>query len=208
MANSLVVQGKFQRLIRLNTPLEVAFTYFTDFGYVLPRLPEIERVMRFKDGRYRMLFMADDGRGHEMGIVFDIRHEVKENSHIKMVALPVSRQDLSGDGLSKGPGPLFPGLFSGEVIFTENGDQIEVAYIVNLVVEIEVPRFLSFMPRPVLHKLGDSLMQLKLHSIGNGFADNLLADFSTWFNRHQQDLAVASPVTAVSVMAAPLSNLS
>ena len=204
MLNNLVVQGNFERLIRLKAPLEVAYTYFTDFGHILPRLPEIERVLRYKDGRYRMLFMADDGRGHEMGIVFDIRHELIENSHIRMISLPVSRQDLSGDQLSKGVGPMFPGMFSGEVIFTPKDDQIEIAYLVNIVVEVEVPRFLSFMPKTVLQKLGDSLMQLKLHNIGVGFADKLVDDFDEWC-----EAKTLSPQTfsRVSMVGAAATNL-
>ncbi|HEX2916073.1 MAG TPA: DUF1997 domain-containing protein [Chloroflexia bacterium] len=182
MLNLIGVQGNFQRLIKLETELETAYAYLTDFNHVLPRLPEVDRVLRYRDGRYRMIFSADDGRGHEMGVVFDIRHELVEHQHIKMISIPVSRQELSGDRMHKSKGPLFPGLFSGEVIFTERTDYIEITYRVDLLIEIEVPRFLNFMPHNVLQKLGDSLMQFKLHSIGDGFADKLASDFEGWQN--------------------------
>ncbi len=201
MANQMVVQGNFQRFIRLQTPLPVAYTYFTDFNHVLPRLPEIERVMRFRDGRYRMIFGADDGRGHQMSIVFDIRHELVENQHIKIVSLPVSRQDLSEDSNMHGVGPLFGGMFNGEVVFTQRADRIDIGYSVNLVVEVEVPRFLSFIPRPVLQKLGESLMQLKLHNIGDGFAERLTNDFEEWCLTHSERLA-AIPDLNLSQVAA------
>lgn len=184
MANQMSVQGNFQRFIRLETDLETAYTYFTDFKHVLPRLPEVERVMHYKDGRYRMIFGADDGRGHEMGVVFDIRHELDELRQIRMVSVPVSQQDI-GDKFSNKGGPLFAGMFSGEVVFTPGFNQVEVSYRVNLLVEIEVPRFLSFMPRNVLQKLGDSLMQFKLHSVGDGFAERLTGDFGDWCTQNQ-----------------------
>lgn len=206
MANLLSVQGNFQRHIRLQTPLEVAYTYFTDFNYVLPRLPEIERVLRYRDGRYRMIFAADDGRGHEMGIVFDIRHELLENRHIKMVSVPVSQHELSGgDSLSRSTGPLFPGMFSGEVVFNENNIGVEVVYRVNLLVEIEVPRFLNFMPRPVLQKLADSLMQLKLHTVGDGLANRLTTDFGEWHSQREVDGRAAHGIKIMQ-MAVPELN--
>ncbi len=188
MSNQMAVQGTFQRFMRLQTPLETAFAYFTDFNHILPRLPEIDRVMRYRDGHYRMIFMADDGRGHEMGIVFDIRHELVENRHIKMISLPVSLQELSGDKLSKGNSPLFPGHFNGEVIFSERANQIEIVYRVDLLIEIEVPRFLNFVPKPLMQKMGDSLMQLKLHNVGDGFADRLIGDFGEWHTRNAPHL--------------------
>ncbi len=182
--NTMSVQGKFQRFIRLQTPLETAFAYFTDFAYVLPRLPEIGRVLRYRDGRYRLIFMSDDGRGHEMGIVFDIRHEIVENRHVKMIAIPVNQHELTGDRASQGTAPLFPGLLNGEVILTERHGQIEVVYRLDLFIEIEVPRFLSFIPKPMLQKIGESLMQFKLHAVGDGFAERLTEDFVEWNKRH------------------------
>lgn len=181
-AQCMAVQGEFERIIRLETEVETALAYFTDFNYVLPRLPEIERVLRYSDGRYRMVFTADDGRGHEMGVVFDIRHEIIENRQIKIHSIPLTENDLRNDSrmAQHHKGPLFPGRFSGETIFHQRGSQIEVLYRVQLHIEIEVPRFLNFMPKKVLQQLGDTLMKVKLHKVGDGLAERMAGDFGEW----------------------------
>lgn len=180
MSEMLAVQGQFERIIRLETSLEHAYAYFTDFGYVLPRLPEISRILRYRDGRYRMIFMADDGRGHEMGIVFDIQHELEPGRHIKMVAVPLALEQLRKDQLNGSNSPLFPGLFNGEVLFAQHPGAIEVVYRVKLNIEIEVPRFLALMPKNVLQRIGDGLMRMKLHQVADGFANRVTVDFKEW----------------------------
>jgi hypothetical protein len=180
-AQVMAVQGDFERLIRLNTDLDSASAYFRDLNYLLPRLPEIERVLRYSDGRYRMIFSADDGRGHEMGVVFDIRHEVIENRHIKIHSIPISESDLRNDSrLAHSKGPLFPGRFSGETLLHIRENHIEIIYRVNLHIEIEVPKFLSFMPRKMLQQIGDTLMKVKMHRVGDGLAERLIEDFDEW----------------------------
>lgn len=193
MAQYVAVQGDFERVILLQSTIETAFDYFTDFNFVLPRLPEIDRVMRYADGRYRMVFGADDGRGHEMGIVFDIRHELTDNRHIKIVSLPLSEEELHKDPrMNQNNGPLFPGRFSGETLFRERGQQIEVIYRARLAIEIEVPRFLSFMPRRVLQQIGDTMMNVKLHNVADGLAERLGSEFSDWCEANQVRLPVAA----------------
>jgi len=195
MTQYVAVQGDFERLIRLESGIETVYSYFTDFNYILTRLPEIDRVLRYSDGRYRMVFMADDGRGHEMGIVFDIRHELNENRHIRMVSLPLTEQDLRDDprmSSSHSHGPLFPGRFAGETIFYDRGTHSEVVYRAQLNIEIEVPRFLSFMPRKVLQQIGDTLMKLKLHTVGDGLAQNMVEEFEGWRELNQEKLLVQS----------------
>ncbi|MEI6046366.1 MAG: DUF1997 domain-containing protein [Chloroflexota bacterium] len=186
-AQCVAVQGDFERCIRLETELETAYAYFSDFSYVLPRLPEIDRVLHYSDGRYRMIFGADDGRGHDMGIVFDIRHEFLTDRHIKIHSVPLSTQDLHNDPrLANSKGPLFPGRFSGETLFHKRGNHIEVVYRAELHIEIEIPRFLSFMPRRVVQQLGDGLMNLKLHKVGNGLAERMASDFTEWHSLKQK----------------------
>jgi hypothetical protein len=189
------VQGNFQRHMHLATHLEMAYAYFTDYNHILPRLPEVDRVMRYRDGRYRMIFMADDGRGHDMGVVFDIKHEVVENRMVKMVSIPVSPHELAGDRLAKGQAPLFPGLMNGEVLLNDRVGHVEVSYRLNLLIQIEVPGFLYFIPKPVLQKIGDGLMQYKLHSVGDGFAERLVDDFGDWHNRNAVRVAAGQTVT-------------
>lgn len=185
MMQMLAVRGQFERVIRLNTPVEHAYSYFTDFSYVLPRLPEIDRIIRYRDGRYRMIFSADDGRGHEMSIVFDIRHELEPNRSIKMRSVPLTLERLHSDKLISSNNPLFPGIFEGETLFVEQASHTEVIYRVNLFIEIEVPRFLQFMPKNVLQGIGDTLMRLKLHQVADGFANRVTADFGNWLEPYQ-----------------------
>jgi hypothetical protein len=179
MTNIMSVQGNFQRFIRLHTHQDLAFAYFTDFNHILPRLPEVDRVLRYKDGRYRMIFMADDGRGHEMGVVFDIRHETIHNRVVKMISVPIDPQDLNKKTAAGEP-PLFPGKMSGEVVLRQQVGHVEVIYQLELLIEIDVPGFLSFIPKPVLQKIGDSLMKYKMHAIGDGYADRMVEEYQDW----------------------------
>ncbi len=198
-AQMVAVQGNFERFIRLDTEIDTAYSYFTDFNYVLPRLPEIERVLRYSDGRYRMIFSADDGRGHAMGIVFDIRHEMDANQHIKMLSVPVSEFDLKNDPrlvASKAKGPLFPGSFSGETLFHDRGRHIEVVYRAQINIEIEVPRFLQFMPRKVLQQLGETLMKVKLNKVSEGMAGRMEEDFGEW--QEQNSIKLIKPSKSVA----------
>ncbi len=191
MVHYVAVQGDFERSIRLEEDLEVVYSYFTDFNFILPRLPEIERVLRYADNRYRMIFGADDGRGHELGIVFDIRHEMLENRHIKMVSLPVAQHDIQQDPrLQNSKGPLFPGKFSGETLFHQQPNHIEVIYRVRLEIEIEVPHFLNFLPKKMLQQIGDTMMKVKLSSVGDGMARRMSMDFQEWCEANRAKLPV------------------
>ncbi|MEI7557037.1 DUF1997 domain-containing protein [Candidatus Chlorohelix sp.] len=183
MGDLVGVSGDFRRIIRLDAPVEVVYNYFTDFSYVLPRLPEVNRVLHFKDGRYRMIFSADDGRGHDMGVVFDVRHEVVENHIVKMVPVPINPHELKK---SMGPnvGVMFPGSFGGEATLKQHSNHCEIIYKVNLKIDIEVPQFLSFLPMPMLRKMGDGLMSLKLNKVGEGMSQNVPSDFKHWVDKN------------------------
>jgi hypothetical protein len=183
MSDKVGVTGQFQKTLRLEAPLELVYGYFTDFNFVLPRLPEIDRVLRYKDGRYRMIFAADDGRGHEMGVVFDVRHEMEACKHVKTIPVPVRKEDLKSDPMSNS-GPLFPGTFAGETILLEKGNHVEVLYKATLHIDVEVPRFLSFLPTNMLHKMGDSLMNFKLNSVGEGLTRTMHGDFKLWCEKN------------------------
>jgi hypothetical protein len=94
---------------------------------------------------------------------------------------------------SKEKGPLFPGRFKGETLFHTRGKHIEVIYRAQLHIEIEVPRFLSFMPKKVVQQLGDGLMNLKLHKVGNGLAERMADDFIEWSNQKHTIKTLAIP---------------
>ncbi len=188
MSELMGVKGHFHRVIKLDTSVEAACAYFMDFNHVLPRLPEVDRVLRYKDGRYRMIFMSDDGRGHEMGVVFDIRQEVLENRHVRMLPIPISRQELAGSPLATNA-PLFPGTFNGETTFIQRDNHCEVVYKAALQIEIEVPRFLNFIPRNMLQKMGDGMMNFKLTAVGEGLGRNTPTDFKQWYKTNEEKLA-------------------
>jgi hypothetical protein len=197
MSNIIAVQGNFHRNILLNTEIEHAYSYFTDFNFVLPRLPEVGRILRFKDGRYRMIFTADDGRGHDMGIVFDIRHELIENKHVKVVPIPLSHDQIKHDK-SLGKGPFFPGLFSSDTILHLRRDHIEVNYKLQMQIEVEVPNFLRFMPLGVLQKIGETLMHMKLNTVAAGFVQRLPEDFNEWYSLKQAETESLAKITVVT----------
>jgi Protein of unknown function (DUF1997) len=182
MTNYLAVRGSFQRMMRLQTASEGAFAYMTDLRHVLPRLPDIERVQRFKDDRYRLFFATDDGRGHTMSIVFDTRYEFTPCQQMRIIALPIAQQELADENVGGGR-PAFGGLFEGEIIFNERAALTEITYRLDILVEIEVPRFLNFIPHGALQRIGDGLMQLKARNIGDGFTHRLTNDYPNWAER-------------------------
>jgi Protein of unknown function (DUF1997) len=197
MSNVISVQGQFHKDILLKTEIEHAYSYFTDFNFVLPRLPEIGRILRYRDGRYRMIFSADDGRGHDMGIVFDIRHELVENKHVKVVPLPLTHAQIRNDK-TLGKGPFFPGLFSSDTILHLRRDHIEVNYKLQLQIEVEVPNFLRFMPLGMLQKIGETLMHMKLGSVADGFIQRLPEDFNEWYSLRQTEVEDLDQITVVT----------
>jgi len=206
MTQIMAVRGEFERIIKLGTSLEHAYNYFSDFSYVLPRLPEVDRIIRYRDGRYRMIFLADDGRGHAMGIVFDINHELAPSRHIKMISVPLSLEQLRSDKLMNAHSPLFPGEFQGEVLFQDKTSHVEVVYRAKLHIEIEVPRFLAFMPKNVLQGIGDALMRLKLHQVADGFANRVVADFGEWYTPYQEKRQRETEVQGSTTVEARVQN--
>ena len=186
----LTIRGEFERLIPLHTDVAAAYSYFTDFGRVLARLPELERLVRYKDGRYRLVFDADDGRGHAMTCLFDIRHELIENESIRILPVPINPAEVEAMNRTNNPGfapgkhdpngkYVFSGLFAGETRFHHNArtNTAEITYNAGITLELEVPAFLAFLPQPVLHRVGDGLMTLKLKRVTEGFARNVQRDF-------------------------------
>lgn len=182
MTNTLRLAGQLEQLIRLETPLENAYAYFSDFGNIVGLFPGIERIMHFRDDRYRLIFAADDERGHEAGIVFDVRCEQELNQVIKVLPVPTSAANLDQIELKHKKLELFfPGQFSSELYFERCGRETKISYRVELLIEFEIPKFLKFIPKKALQNMGDSLMQKKMRSTTSRLAENINQDFWQWF---------------------------
>ena len=131
-----------------------------------------------------MIFMTDDGRGHEMGVVFDVRHEAEENHRVKMLPIPLTFEELKNDN-HIGDGAFFTGTFTGEATFHDKKHYCEIVYRVTLNIEVEVPRFLNFIPQTMLQKMGEGLMGMKLNAVGEGMSRNVPQDFDEWIDKNQ-----------------------
>ena len=73
MSHIMEVEGVFSRLFKIEAPIESVYAFITDMDYILPRMPEVERVELLTDGRYRMFYSAEVASGHKMDVVFYIK---------------------------------------------------------------------------------------------------------------------------------------
>lgn len=188
--NRLVFQSQFERKIILAGHPADAFDYFSDPKNFIGLFPGVERVMHFKDGRYRMVVAAEKQYGIEAGLLLDIRFEFEGKDIVKVVPLEVS-SEVAAELKPAHMTMLVPGLFGSDFHFVQHGSQTEVSHQLKLVIDFEMPGILKMIPKKMLENTGQSIMQKKMQQISENFANNLVADFEEWSKRRE-----AMPMTA------------
>jgi carbon monoxide dehydrogenase subunit G len=173
------VDGVFHKIFRIEAPIEAVIAFVSDYKYTLPRMPQVERVLKYPNDRYRMFYSADVVSGFKMYILFDITPDMPAENKLNFVPIPISKEDLINARTSGYPS-LHSGKFSAKASFAEVGNYTEIDYRAEITLQVEVPNFLRVLPLKALFKMGSGILSHKMDSIGDDMAESLPHEYEKW----------------------------
>ncbi|MFV9503166.1 MAG: DUF1997 domain-containing protein [Oscillochloridaceae bacterium umkhey_bin13] len=166
--------GEAMHVFRFAGPADLAYSYFCDVPAVFRLLPDALDCFAYGIDRYRLIVGANDGHGHGMAAVFDLKAHHEPGHAIRLVP--------SDDGPPFNiAGIAFAGSLAAEAVFIpqRNGATC-VEYTVEIDLSIPIPAVLNLMPTPFLQNLGERAMEFKMTQMIGGFTRGVTADFHAW----------------------------
>jgi hypothetical protein len=170
-SGEIEVGGRIGHLFQFPVTRQVAYDYFADIGAIFTMLPDVQEVLEFGNGRYRIIVGAADGHGHSMTALFDIEAIGEPGAAIYV-------QPFAGAPAWKGRGLSFRGDLWAEALFSDRSPGANVQYSVEMLLNIPLPPVFQLMPRAILQTISDTAVALKMRQMISGFVRDVTTDFN------------------------------
>lgn len=179
------IDGFAQRSFIFPADLPLAYAYYTDLSRMLTYLPHISLMRTFAYDKFRVLYNTLELGAYHIRIYCDL-----------VATLDGVRKHVLRIGPLKGIPPVRPeaglnsattqGHFTMESIFYDEGTQTRIEYTLRLRARLPTPLGLRMLPGGVVNSIAESIMNMRIHEISDGFVERSLEAFPHWLAEMEQ----------------------
>lgn len=179
------IDGLAQRSFVFPADLPLAYAYYTDLSRMLTYLPHISLMRTFAYDRFRVLYNTLELGAYHIRIYCDLvatldgarKHVLRINP---LKGIPPVRSEA---GLNSA---TTQGYFTMESIFYDEGTQTRIEYTLQLRARLPTPLGLRMLPSGVVNSIAESIMNMRIHEISDGFVERSLEAFPHWLAEMEQ----------------------
>jgi hypothetical protein len=166
----------------------VAHAFYSDMTRLVSYLPHIDLLNQEGDYEYRLCYQSTELGTYHLSIFCDVRMERPPgNRLIRLVSienLPPIETKLTVNSTTG------RGFFTSEAHFHDEGvNQTRIDFKMNLGANLPRPLGMRFMPGRVVDNIANGITNRRLREIVEGFLDASLADFPTWQEQLEAEVA-------------------
>lgn len=159
--------------------LPLAIEFFSDFRRVTDFLPHISLVQETADSQqYRVLYSTVELATYQVHIFADVKTELDEPQKILYVRPATDFKPVQSKATLRSL--TASGNYSSRSVFREAGDHCDVLFEMELSATLPQPLGLRFMPGAVLNRIADSITNLRMDEIIEGFIIRSINAYEAW----------------------------
>jgi hypothetical protein len=180
------INGCTQRSFVFPAELPMAYAYYTDLNRILTLLPHISIMRVYAYDRFRVLYNTLELGAYHIHILCDLqaRLDVGEARVLRILPLRGMPPVRPQAGLTSSTAH---GIFSNESVFYEEpGGQTRIDYSLQLRARLPTPLGLRLVPDTVVNNIAESIMDMRVHEIVEGFIENSIQAFPDWLAAMEQ----------------------
>jgi hypothetical protein len=173
------VAGSTRRSFPFPASLPITYAYYGDVGRLLSYLPHICLVRAYGPDRFRLLYSSTEMGAYHVRIFADVQTRLDEEWVLRVHPLDGIQPVKAHAGIHT---TTAHGFFSSESFFEDRGGQTRIEYGLQLQARLPSPLGLRFMPRIVMDRIAQSITNLRIREIVQGFIEHSIAAFPHWLD--------------------------
>lgn len=173
------IAGSAQRSFIFPAELPMAYAYYSDLGRILNYLPHICLVQTYTYDRFRVLYNTLELGAYHIRIFCDLQAVMGGDKEqvLRIHPLQGVKPIKPESGLNT---TTTQGVFSMESVFGDKGAQTQIDYNLQLEAKLPTPLGLRLVPGGVVDSIAESIMEMRIHEIAEGFVDRSIEAFPHW----------------------------
>jgi hypothetical protein len=171
------IVGSAHRSFVFPAELPMAYAFYGDVGRLLNYLPHISLVRAFGPDRFRLLYNSLELGTYRIRIYADVQTTLEEGWVIRVHYLKGVTPVEATAGLHTATAQ---GYFSSRSVFHDEGNQTRIEYRLELQGRLPTPLGLRFMPSAMVGRIAQSITNMRIREICDGFIEHSVEAFPHW----------------------------
>ncbi len=172
------ISGSAHRSFTFLAPLPMAYAFYADVGRLLNYLPHISLVRAFGSDSFRLLYHSLELGAYRIRIYADVQTTLEEGWVIRVHPLKGMTPIASKAGFYSA---TTQGYFSSRSVFYPDGEeQTRIEYSLKLEGNLPTPKGLRFMPGSVVSHIAQSITNMRIREVCEGFIERSVEAFPHW----------------------------
>jgi hypothetical protein len=172
------LSATYHRNFAFPADLDTCFAYYSRLTQTLGFLPHISIVKSYRENQFRVLYSTTELGIYRVNIYCDLQMHA-DSAENRLVIQPLH----NGTSPTKSSFGLYSltgqGYYSSESIFSRDGEQTIIDFMLQMHSSLPVPLALKLMPESVISKIANEITTWRMREIADGFMQRSIQAFTS-----------------------------